>query len=225
MAQLRGTFAFDVTKLHVRRADTGGSYSFERRADRCVIRLPDVDSAYPLGEDLGESREDVWGHFADSATQMDPLYVRRFRVDVEFDSDVSIALWRGGVEEDRQRAVEEFKHAERVAQEVAADFLGWVRVERGQSWLGPSGFAPKRSGRSVLLDIDADERLPLGVESMTVSALPDESALEVDAIEAIVRRLREEDETPTLRLSSATHSTSRGEMPPRTRPGHCCSRQ
>jgi hypothetical protein len=193
VGRLRGSFQF-ATSLQVRPDLLGRSFELELDAYAVEVRFPDATAEYPLGQDLGADREEVWGPFAAEAAMGDPAEVRRIRVDVEFNSDYSYEDYERG---EKGPAFGAYEQAWATAAHVATELIAWVRAERNQSWLGPSGQVPSRIGRSGLFDLDVHKRFGVGLQdALRLHAVSERQVLEVDAMEAVIQRVAHGDSPP-----------------------------
>jgi hypothetical protein len=194
MARLRAVIQFEIAGLLVRRAALGWRQRITRDRYSVEVRLPTADDEYPLGPETYATREDVWGPFADLVTDVSnpDVQIRRIRIDVSFDSDLSIDPWN---DEDGSKpvneAIAEMQAAEHVARDVAAELLGWARVARPQPWLGPSGYQPESTGLQSLLDDDAGQRFPVGHSGMTITMPSEDAPLEVSELSDILGQVEE----------------------------------
>jgi hypothetical protein len=187
VARLRGSFQFATSRFQVRPELLGRTFELTRDGRLVRIRLPDAAAEHPLGSDLGADREEVWGPFAGRTASENPASLRRFRIDVEFDSDYSYQAYELG---EKGPAFHAYSQAWEAAAQVAAEVIAWARVERDQWWLGPSGHVPSRIGRSGLFDLDAKKRFGVGIEeAMRLQGVLGSQVLEAGDMERLVEHV------------------------------------
>jgi hypothetical protein len=136
----------------------------------------------------------VWGPFAAESAAANPVEVRRLRVDVEFSSDYSYEAYALG---EKGPAFAEYEQAWTTATQVATELIAWIRAERQQRWLGPSGHVPSRIGRSALFDLDANERFGVGIEeALPLHSVSGSQVLDATALRGMVQHIAEGSSPP-----------------------------
>ena len=213
---------FAVRELWTRRELLGSAHEF-RRGD-ALIR-----PTFPRHKDdfeLGIVR-DEWRDRAIDTTGMfgkDPIEkVLIIQVDVERQADFSIEDFPGpGRAATPGRPLETVSANASVfldsslalAKATLHDFLSWTKLTREQKWLGLSGELPEDLGGGRLFDLEAGgERIPFGVERLTIQARPEESALSTDNIAPLIELLDrgERPGLPEELLADAEHFAWRGD--------------
>jgi hypothetical protein len=119
------------------------------------------------------------------------------RVEVVTDSTVSAAHFggSGGKESPRFGEVYELlRELNELARSTLRDLLEWARVRGRQHWLGVGGEAPAGLGNAELVDLDANQVLPvkLGLRpDLVIRRVRDEQVLSEKRLEKLLRRLSE----------------------------------
>jgi hypothetical protein len=186
----------------VERDVLGTARSLSRDAISINVIFPDAKAEYPLGTEAAATRRDVWGPFAENEVEpgMAHMTVSRIRIDVEFESELSIADWDAASDDNRSdvldQALSEFRAAEKAARSTAGELLGWTRVRRGQSWLGPSGFMPEKTGLNSLIDVKAGRRFPIGYTDTELTGAGPEVLLSLGDVDDLLGRIERREEPP-----------------------------
>ncbi len=167
----------------------GETLSFTRDGWEVEVKLPSTREDFGLyrPEWIREYPNGPFGG-GSSGTAGTGNYVRHvtaIQVTVRGDAEVSAESFDSG---DLDALREGFAHHDRalaVAESAAADFVGWVRVERNQPWLGQSHSRPPRIGLVNHWDEDADRWLRVGGSSgVVVQAMPRERAVRAEDVAA-----------------------------------------
>ena len=180
----------------------GTPFSFERDGRRIAITLPTHETDFQTYTPLEGDYYNALGG-GSAGTVDDPkqaLGVKIVRVTVDMEGDVSSTDFEPGDSEEEAAAV---RRANQLADEAVAlaeralsDFLGIVRAERGQSWLGLSSEPVPREGIASIFDLNTGVRLPVGPTHRGGGAmLKDvESALSPTDLTDIVKRVADDDQ-------------------------------
>lgn len=144
------TTHFELDELWVRGDALGLSAEFTRDGFEVTVRLPASESDFRIEEVSGFQGRGAFGHSA-SGARGEADHVQTVRV-----IEISVARETAENSEEGQRAdvvLAFLLPAQALARSIATEFVQWMRVRLGQTWLGMSHSEPATVGLRTLYDV------------------------------------------------------------------------
>jgi hypothetical protein len=197
VTRLQARFQFDVGQLLVRVEELGRSYELAS-SPTVILEMPEVPNA---GDSLFIGDDRFTGYQIGSAEQPPWLLgVRVVSMSVDVEDELSAEDFPDGEQAvwpiDHALAV--FDRANQLARKELDSFREWARIG-GNYRMGLSHEEPPFSGVQVLVDLDADERIPIGYPRVS-SVLVGYTTEQRDALPSVAEMvaLVQSDQPPDL---------------------------